>query len=156
SLAAEGDLDRGEAVEPTRQIRRIRARARQEVDLGRAIRSRDDDLAGDVLEPLFQPRDPLDRRLAVIREEHDRIALEELVGPARSLEERADRRVALLEGALGRLAVRAGSVRREVVRGEVIREEVEAVAGDEPPSDGGGVGVDRALTAAAHRERRAR
>ncbi len=47
-------------------------------------------------------------------------------------------------------------MRRVVEVGEVVREEVEAVAGDEPPPDRGGVHVDRAACAVAHGERRSR
>ena len=76
---------------------------------------------------------PVDPGLAVIRADHHRVALQELVGPARGLEERADRRVAARERLLCRL--RAQRVRGEVVVGQVVDEEVEAVAGHEPAPD---------------------
>ena len=85
--------------------------------------------------------------------EHDGVALEERVRPARRVEQRRDRRV----GALERDVVGAGRtvrVRREVEVGEVEREEVEAVARDEPAPDRRGVRVERAGRAVAHGERR--
>ena len=95
----------------------------------------------------------VDVRLAVIGMEHDRVALEKRVRPARRVEQRGDRRV----GALERDVVGAGRtvrVRREVEVGEVEREEVEAVARDEPASDRRGVRVEGAGRAVADGERR--
>ena len=92
----------------------------------------------------------------MVGEEHDRVALEELVRSAGSIEEGADRRVGLLERLVGGRAVRAGGVRGEVIAREVVGKEVEAVARDEPPPDRGCVRIDRAGAAAAYRERRSR
>ena len=92
------------AVQPPRELRGVDPRAGQEVDLAGAVRRRHDDL---------RPRAPrtappacraLDLRLAVIGEEHDGVALEELVRPARRVEQRADRGVGALERDVGRLA----------------------------------------------------
>ena len=156
ALEAKRDVHRGEPVQPLREPGRIDARAREEVDLPGSVRGRHDDLAVEVRERLLQTRCLSDRRLAVIGEEHDGVALEELIRPARRVEDRADRRVGLLERALGRFAVRAGGMRGEVVAGEVVREEVEAVARHQPAAHGRRIRVDRAGTTAANGEGRAR
>ena len=92
----------------------------------------------------------------MIGEQHDCVALEELVRPACGVEESADRRVDLLERVVGLRAVRPAGVRGEVVAREIEREEVEAVSSDEPAPDGSGIRVDRAGAAAADGERRSR
>ena len=92
----------------------------------------------------------------MIGAEHDRIALEELVRPARGVEESADRRVHLLERLVGLRGRPVARVRCVVEVREVVGEEVEAVSRHEPAPDGGGVRVDRAGGAVAHRERRSR
>ena len=155
-LEAERDVDRRESVQPPRELRGVDPGSREEVDLPGAVRGRHDDLPLEIGERLLQARRAPDRGLAVIGEEHDGVALEELVRPARRVEQGADRGVGLLERTVGRLAVRAGGVRGEVVAGEIEGEEVEAVARDEPAPDRSGVGVDRACASAAHRERRPR
>jgi hypothetical protein len=153
-LPAKADVDRREAVQPPCQAGRVDARVRKEVDLPGAVRRGDDDFVREIGEGLLQPRHLLDRRLCVVREEDDRVALEELVRPARSLAQCSDRRVDLLERAIGDVAFRAAGVRGEVVAGEVVREKVEAVSRHQPAPDRGGVGVDRAGAPAADRERR--
>ena len=118
-------------VEPARELRRVDARARQEVDLAGAVRRRHDDLAVEPAERRMQLAGAVDVRLAVIGVEHDRVALEKRVRPTRRVEQRGDRRVGALEcDVVG--AGRTVRVRREVEVGEVVREEVEAVARDEP------------------------
>src|SRR5919206_591742 len=52
SLLAKRGLNGGEPVQPLRQLRDVDVRSGKEIDLGRAIRRRDDDLPGDVFEPL--------------------------------------------------------------------------------------------------------
>ena len=69
----------------------------------------------------------------MIRADEDGVALEELVGPAGGLEERADRAVGVRERVLA--PPRPVGVRREVVVGQVEDEEVEAVPRDEPAAD---------------------
>ncbi len=84
--------------------------------------------------------------------EHDRVALEELLGPAGGVEQRLDRCVRLFErDVFG--ADRPVRVRREVEVGEVVHEKVETVARHEPAPDRSGVCVDRPADAVAHRER---
>ena len=84
----------------------------------------------------------------------DRIAIQELVGPAGRLHEGTDRRVAARERLLRLL--RPERVGGEVVVGQVVDEEVEAVARDEPPTDESRVRVERAGRAAEDGDRRAR
>src|SRR5215211_7251906 len=70
------------------------------------------------------------------------------------IDESPDRTIAAGKRLLG--ARRPERVGGEVVVGEVEEEEVEAVAGDEPASDGRRVGVDRADGPSSHRKRRSR
>src|SRR3954453_6995407 len=153
-LEAKRDIHGREAVQPPRQLARVDSRLREEIDLAGAVRGSHDDLSFEIREGLLQTRRASDRGLAVIGEQHDRVALEELVRPAGCVEERCYSGVGLLERAVGGSAVGPGRVRYEVVAGQVEGEEVEAVAGDEPPPDRGGVRVDRPAAATAHRERR--
>jgi len=119
SLEAESDVHRLEAVQPPRQLRGVDPRAGEAVDLPGAIRGGDDDLAVEIREGLLQAGDVPHRSLPVIGEEDDGIALEERVGPARCVEQRADRGIRLLERSLGGFPVGPGGVGGEVVAGEV-------------------------------------
>ena len=89
----------------------------------------------------------------MVRAHEDRVALEERVDAARSVDKRADAAVGLDE--LLAHAFRPVQVRREVEIGEVVDEQVEAVARDEPAACRGGVLVHRSRGAVAHGERRA-
>ncbi len=117
------------------------------VDHAGAVRRGDEIVAG------IEARDLLDARLAVVAADHDRVALEELVGTARSVHQLGDRCVAARERFVR--GVGAGGVRGVVVVRQVVDERVEAVAGDEPAADRCGVRVDRAQRAIADRHRRA-
>src|SRR5579862_3560121 len=114
ALEPERDVDGRLAVEPPRELRRVGARPRQEIDLPRAIRRRDDYLSREIGEGRLEPRCPLDVRLAVIGQQDHGVTVEELVRPAGRVEQRADRRVGALEGDVGR------SFRPVRVRGEVV------------------------------------
>ena len=89
----------------------------------------------------------------MIGTEDDRVALEELVGPAGGLDQGPDRRVAPLQRLLRH--PRPGRMRGEIVIGQVVDEEVEAVSRDQPAADRCGVRVDRSACTTEHRERRA-
>ena len=113
-LEEERDVDRRLAVERRRERARVVA-----VEHRRAVRGGDERAVDDEL------RRPLDVRLPVVGAEHDRVPLEELVRPARRVEERRDRRVRAAE----RLVRGVGPerVRGVVVVREVEDEQVEAV-----------------------------
>ena len=117
------------------------------VEHRRAVRG-GDERAGHV-----EPRGLLDRRLAVVGAEDDRVAREERVGAAGGLEQRGDRGVGPAERLVR--GVGAEGVRGVVVVREVVDEQVEAVARDEPAADRRRVGVDRAERAVEKGDRRA-
>ena len=73
------DVDRRLAVEPPRELGGVDARARQEVDLAGAVRGGDDDLSLEAGEARLERAARSTVRLAVVGEEDDRVALEELV-----------------------------------------------------------------------------
>ena len=146
ALAVEHDVDARVAVEPGGQLGRVAVR----VDHPRPVRRGHDLLRERVLEPLHL----VHLRLPVVGAEDDRVALEELVRPARRLDQPADGVVAA--GQRGVRGVRPLDVRGVVVVGEVEDEEVEAVARDEPAADRRRVGVDRPARPVADREGRAR
>ena len=150
AFAVEHDLRGGLAVEPSRELGRVLAALRQPVDHARPVRGGHEH-AVHPGEGRLQRDRPVDPGLAVIGADHDRVALEELVRPARGLDQRADRGIAPRQRLLRLL--RAERVGREVVVGQVVDEEVEAVAGDEPAPDEPGVGVDRAGRSAENRHR---
>ncbi len=142
-LAPEDDVDGFVAVEPPGEHRRIVVG----VDHARAVRGGHEVFGEDVL----QPGDVGHGRLAVVGAENDRVALEELVRPARGLDQRADGHVA--PGERGVRCIGSLGVRGVVVVREVVDEEVEAVPRHEPAADRDGVGVDRSARPVAHRER---
>ena len=91
----------------------------------------------------------------MVGEEDHGVTIEELVRPARRVEQRADRGVNPLERDVHR-SDRSVLVGCEVVVREVIDDEVEAVASHQPAADTCRVRVDGAALATTPRERRAR
>ena len=142
SFEEEHRLCRVFPVESFRERPRVGCAAPEPVDHPGSVR-RGHEHVVEVGERRLQPNVAVDVRLTMVGAEHDRVALEELIGTARRVEERADRRVAprqSFEGLVGTVRVRS-----EVVVRQVVDEEVEAVTGDEPPPDRGRVAVDRAV-----------
>src|SRR4029078_7105558 len=78
-LEAERDVDRRKSVQLPRELCGVDPSSREEIDLSGAVRRRHDDLSLEVGERFLQACRAPDRGLAVIGEEHDGVALEELV-----------------------------------------------------------------------------
>ena len=141
TFTAQRRLDGNFAVEAPRKVGRLAARVGQQIHLPCTVRGGDDDLVGEADERQLELRCVLHCRLAVVGVKDHGVALEKLVGPAGSVEQRLDRCV----GALERDVVgsqRSVHVRCVVEVGEVVDEEVEAVTRHEPAADGGGVCID--------------
>ena len=129
------------AVEPAGELAGVVAAARQPVDHAGAVRAvTTRSHAGEA-----RPRSR-DRRARPAsgrgRSRRSRRSARGTRPARRPPRQRADGRVAARERLVRRVRARARA-RRSRSR-EVVDEEVEAVAGDEPAPDGGGVGVDRA------------
>jgi hypothetical protein len=150
--AEQRHLDRRRAVEESGELAWIVPAAGEPVHHRGSVRCRDE-RALDPGEGLLQGRHLSHTRLAVVGEDDEGVSLDQLVETAGREGEIADGGVA----ATKHVARRIGSVLvgGEVVVGEVVDEEVEAVAGDEPAADGGGVRVDRARRTVAPAGRRA-
>ena len=141
-LEEDSDVDRRFLVERSRECARIAA-----VDHRSTVRR------GHQRPVETQTRNALDPRLAVIRAEHDRVALEKRLPAARRFDEGGDSRVCAAERIVCR--IRAERMRGVVVVREVEDEQVERVARHEPAPHLTGVGVDRASGTIPPRHRRA-
>src|SRR6185369_11243864 len=163
-LEEEREVDGSNAVEPLGQLPRRLSTER--IDHPRAVRGGDNRVAAvwhrpapsrkdvEIGESVLQGNDPIDARLAVVRADDDRVAVEEGFVASGGRHELPDRGVCALQCLHGGIGPR--DVRRVVVVRQVKDEEVEAVARDKPAADRRGIGIHRSLRPRADGEWRAR